>query len=122
MAGVKGQRSGGHNAKSFEEHQRNGTVQSCRVSGYAGKESHFVSEFQKLCGDVQSDVKTLYEIWKASAKIWESDPANKDARMSATAALDRVVRIVAAIASEKPEEPPPDPQEKLKALIEARKD
>ena len=53
-------------------------------------------------------MQQLYRIYKNSAKLWEKDPTDKEARLSATAAIDRIVRIASLLAADKqPEDDTP---------------
>lgn len=108
MAGRKGQRSGGHNKKAAEEHERDGT-RSCE-----GDAAVPAGALDFALGNVDTDAKRemqrLYAIYEQAAECWQNDPTDKDARLSATAAFDRFIRIACEIAREKPKEDAPPPK------------
>lgn len=119
MPGRKGQRSGGHNAKTTAQHKADGTYQPCRHSERAdnaaaiGKpeKPDWLSEQQNAIWDevvdylpdgcvgradtvVLREMVRIYEIYTLSMALWQQMPIDKDARLAATAAWDRFWRIV----------------------------
>jgi len=106
MPGRKGQRSGGHNKKSAEEHQRDGT-RSHEGETNAPVAGALDSVMAVVGTDSGSEMDRLYRIYVAAANQWAMDPGDKDSRLSATAAFDRYMRIASELAREKPKEEPP---------------
>ena len=117
MPGRKGQRSGGHNRKTAEEHAAQGTTQRCRESGYASTEPQDgrptkpaeLDEYGRqlwqavdmLDGNRVGAIDTTaiaemcrwYSLYRKLQKLWEDDPCDKEARLGCTAAFDRFKRI-----------------------------
>ena len=118
MAGRKGQRSGGHNAKTTEQHKADGTYQKCRhekrvdnapAKGKPVKPSDLGSVESSVWDEVVSflpetttgRVDTIalremcqwYGVYRKCIHIMQSDPLDRDARAGATACWDRFWRI-----------------------------
>lgn len=118
MAGRKGQRSGGHNAKTTEQHIADGTFQKVRHGKRAdNKPAIGKPEKPPELNEVESAVwdqmvtylpdGTLgrvdsvalremcrwYAVYCEAMQLLAADPINKDARLSATACWDRFWRI-----------------------------
>ena len=118
MAGQKGQRSGGHNAKTTAQHIEDGTYQAIRHSSRADAEVA-IGNPQKPAGldDIESslwddltdflpdgclggaDTVALremcqwYGVYRKSMQSFSDDPLDKDARMATCATWDRFWRI-----------------------------
>ena len=118
MAGRKGQRSGGHNAKTTAQHEADGTSQKCRhgeradnepAKGKPERPSDLDDVEQALWDEVVTylpdgcvgrvDTTALREmcrwfaLYRNAMGLFSSDPLDKDARLAATAAWDRFWRI-----------------------------
>jgi len=104
MAGRKGQRSGGHNKKSAEDHVADGTFQPCRHENASQSAGGFDRALSVVGTDAAGEMQRLYGIYRKSATAWDNDPTDKEARLSATAALDRFLRIAGEVAREEPPE------------------
>lgn len=118
MPGRKGQRSGGHNAKTTAEHHRDGTFQKCRhekradngdAKGYPEKPANLTKIQSKLWDEMVgflpdgvvggADTMALrelcnwYQQYISAMELWKECPIDKHARLSACAAWDRFWRI-----------------------------
>ena len=121
MAGKKGQRSGGHNAKTTEQHLADGTYQKCRHGSRAdhpdnqpelgppvkpdGLDPIEAEVWDDVAGHLpdgcvhRGDSLALreacrwYYTYRRSMQLLEDDPLDKDARLTATACWDRFWRI-----------------------------
>lgn len=119
MAGRKGQRSGGHNAKTTAQHKADGTFQKCRhavrldneeTEGKPVKPADLNQVQNAVWDEVvrylpdgcvgRIDTVALremcrwYDLYANAMSAWECDPLDKDARLAASAAWDRFWRIV----------------------------
>lgn len=124
MPGRRGQRgSGGHNKKTAEDHKRDGT-RSHEGETTAPAAGALDSVMGLVGTDSQCEMDRLYRIYVTAASQWASDPQDKDARLSATAAFDRYMRIACELAREKPkDDPPPSAQNvigSMESLLAAR--
>lgn len=118
MAGKKGQRSGGHNAKTSAEHERDGTYRKHRHENRADKKAAIgkpakpadLDDIESLVWDEvasylpdgcvgRGDTMALremcrwYSVYRNAMAAIECNPLDKDARLSATAYWDRFWRI-----------------------------
>lgn len=118
MPGRKGQRSGGHNAKTTEQHLADGTYQACRhgdridneqAEGTPIKpdeldeiESQLWDEMVAYLPDAvigRADTMALrelcrwYSLYRNAFAAWQCDPLDKDSRLAASASWDRFWRI-----------------------------
>ncbi|WP_372897419.1 hypothetical protein [Stieleria sp.] len=105
MAGRKGQRgSGGHNKKTDAEKEMLGTLQACRSTD-GGADPAVLDRVLSVVGtDSAGEMRRLYGIYSVSADAWANDPTDKEARLSATAAFDRFLRLVAECTREAPKD------------------
>ena len=118
MAGRKGQRSGGHNAKTTQQHKTDGTYQPVRHAkrvdnkptegsprkprGLSKVASAFwdetVGHLPDGCvgrGDSMAlaEMCRWYELYRECMVLLDENPIDRDARAAATAYWDRVWRI-----------------------------
>ena len=108
MAGRKGQRSGGHNKKSDEDHERDGTRSHVEESAVAAGALDGV--LSSIGTDANCEMQRLYRIYIKAADAWDKDATDKEARLSACSALDRLLRIAYELARESPkDEAQPEP-------------
>jgi len=106
MPGRKGQRSGGHNKKDQEQHERDGTRNRSEDSGVpAGAlDSVYAITGNSVNGELRKlqIVKDLaYEKWRASLENGDPD---KELRMCYQTASARYDRLACELAREKPKE------------------
>ena len=118
MPGVKGQRSGGHNKKTAEEHLAQGTTQRCRESSYAAtvpaegkliKPTSLDEYGEELWAFVErlpsgsaglvdsvplQEMCRWYSLYRRLESAWSDDPLDKEARLGCSAAFDRFKKIL----------------------------
>src|SRR6185295_7517647 len=77
MAGVKGQRSGGHNAKTAQEHRLSGTFRRGRHAGARGPElvAGDPTPPKTLHGDARAEWARMLEALRAAKSLSQNDYA-----------------------------------------------